>query len=125
MQHGELLRPGSLEVGIKVRNWKWRDADRRGNKQIHPVEGPHNGAPNVLQLAPGVNVFGRRDFSAHTQSFQGCWLIQFGSVFDVMLVESVGLGGKDWTISVGPGRVSAVSGKRYDILLRCSQGFKD
>ena len=58
MEHGELLRTRCIRIRLEIGNGKWRNADGGRDQEIHVVEDTRDGTPNVVQVAPALNIFG-------------------------------------------------------------------
>ena len=66
MQHGEFFSADGVRVGLQIGNGEWRHADGRSNQEIHAIERLRNGAPNLVEPAPALNVCGAGDVRPDT-----------------------------------------------------------
>ena len=66
MQHGELLRTRCVGIALEIGNGKWRNANGGRDQEVHVVEGPRDGTPNIVEFALTLNVFGGGNLRPNT-----------------------------------------------------------
>src|ERR1700730_4974876 len=103
MQHGELLRTDRVRIALKIGDGKWRDAHSWSDQEIHSFEDVDNGTPDALHFAPALKISNSRYLGPGPNPFQSCRLVELRTLFNVILVISIGFCHEDWGVVIHPG----------------------